>query len=457
VPTGGDTSVTIGLEPRDPAAKITVLYRINHGAPLTVLAAPLPNPPAGKQYYRAHLTGFKTGDKVEYVAVYRSGARQIPSNAEAENHVASFTLGPAAAAPHAAAHAPAGAAVEAEDLKAALLASLKATAALSSKALEDSFVKLYFAHTGDPESFWAEIARHADLKPHIEKLQFALQLDYLTAGHPPLIEALAKRPGVRSMIDLARLDDTQWHELIARSGTPAHIAGASRKARAERYADGIIATLQAAFPTLAVVQIARASHHVDELAIKFIDNAPDLDIRATRLDALADAHAETVFKGIPEARRAAILAEVKRLQRLFAVSPNAQAFRALLGTKLDSAHAIAAIPRASFVSHYGHLLGAQAAEIHDRAQFINARNLHLRLSIQEALTTPPTRALGHHSHAQMARSYAGHQPGRRSAAKDGAKEGAKEGRAGPSNLKPGSLQEDLVKTFPNATELFGSL
>jgi len=92
LPKGADTSVTIGLAPPDAAAKITVLYRINHGRPLTVAATPTP-PSVGKQYFRAVLTGFKENDKVEYVAIYRSGTRQIPSNQEAESHVVTF-IGP---------------------------------------------------------------------------------------------------------------------------------------------------------------------------------------------------------------------------------------------------------------------------------------------------------------------------------------------------------------------------
>ena len=94
----GDTSITIGLQPPDPAAAVTVLYRINHGPPRTVLAQPK-HPEAGKQYFHAQLTGFRNGDKVEYVAIYRSGKRQIPSNQEAETHVVTFTVGPASGTP----------------------------------------------------------------------------------------------------------------------------------------------------------------------------------------------------------------------------------------------------------------------------------------------------------------------------------------------------------------------
>ena len=66
---------------------------------------------------------------MEYVAIYRSGNRQIPSNQEAESHVVSFTLGAAGASGSATTPSPlAGRATsehsgpEADDLKEALRA-----------------------------------------------------------------------------------------------------------------------------------------------------------------------------------------------------------------------------------------------------------------------------------------------------------------------------------------------
>lgn len=452
VAAGGDTSVTVGIQPPDHAASITVLYRINHGAPLTVAAQPTHHDTSGKQYFQAHLTGFKAGDKVEYVPIYRSGTRQIPSNQEAESHVATFILGPESAAHTAnvAAHDQHGPA--ADDPREALRAILHASGALKSASLENSFIQLYFAHNGQSASFWQDLQKHADLQPHVQQLQFALQLDVLTSGHVPLIEALANRPGVKSTHDLAELDDSVWHDLIAKSGVPPQIPGSTPHAKAKFYAGSITATLHAAFPTIAVRRIAAASRHVDPLAVKFIENSPDFDIRASKVDAYADHHAATAFKGIDTAKRAGVIQAVKRLQRLFAASPNPDVFRALIDTNFDSAHAIAMVPRGTFVSQYGHLFGGPgpATKLHERAQFINARNINLRTSIHDALQTPPTRGMGHHSQAGQIRVY-----------------GARKANLCPPpyaehppahhDHAEGSLSEDLVTQFPNSDELFGSI
>jgi len=211
VAAGADTSVTVGLQPPDAQASVTVLYRINHGAPRTVTALPTHHDSSGKQYFRADLSGFKAGDKVEYVAIYRSRSLQIPSNHEAETHVATFFVGQPA-------HLPAPAAVHlhpVEDPKEALRAILHNSGALDSKALEDLFVRLYFDHQGSAEDFWHSLAGHAELKPHIERLQFVLQVDLLVCGHVPLARALLTRPGLQSMRDLARIEEQLADKLAA--------------------------------------------------------------------------------------------------------------------------------------------------------------------------------------------------------------------------------------------------
>lgn len=454
---GGDTSVTVGVQPHDAAATVNVLYRVNHGSPHLVAAHPT-HLTAGRQYYQAPLSGFKEGDKVEYVAIYHSGLRQIPSNQEAEQHVVTFTVGHAAGSHTAAEHHVPGPQTAVEDPKAALHAVLRATHVLNSGTLEDEFVRLYFEHPGDPQSFWKELDKHANLKPHIPQLQFVLQVDVLVSGHVPLIATVLGTAGIKSMLDLAKLDGSVWQGLIAKSGVPPHIPGATHEAQAKFYAAAITATLQAGFPTLTVWQLATASHRVDALALKFIENSPDFDIRTSRVDVYADDHSSKAFQGVPAEKRPAVLKEVKRLQRLFAISPNAAAFRALLGTDFGSAHAISVIPRTTFLSHYGPALGGEslAAQIHARAQFINARNLHLRTSIHDVLRTPPTRGLGHHSHDQMARAYATRRP-TSCAANPGPSTHPIHQATAHLGLKHGSLHEDLVKRFPDAERLFGSV
>ena len=420
-------AVTVAVHPIGARNTVEVRYRVNGGGGLK-LQAPLAHIDvrSNAQYFIAHLPEFRVGDRIDYIGVTSWPGGQVPTPDVASTFPSSFrvvaagqasTANPGPINPQPTIEPPNSKEVKNEpqgaetgDFKETLKAVLHASSVLKSAALEDSFTKLYFGHGGDTQSFWTEVEKHPDLKPYVGKLQFVLQIDLLAAGHLPLIEAVFKTPGIQSMRDLAHLDDAVWHGLIEKSGIPHDIPGSSPEAKAKFYAHSILAILHAGFPNTIVWRIASASHHVDPLAAKFIENSPDFDIRTTRVDVYADQHQATAFKGIAEAKREAVIKEVKRLQRLFAVSTNSNAFRALLETRFDSAHAIAAVPRATFTSHYAHLFGGtvQAAELHERAQFINARNLHLRLSVHDAIQTPATRGLGHHSHSQMLRTYSRH-------------------------------------------------
>ncbi|MBV9251239.1 MAG: hypothetical protein JO227_18560, partial [Acetobacteraceae bacterium] len=453
IPSTDNAAVTIGLQPADPAASISILYRINHGAPATVPAAPTHRDGTGKQYFQARLSGFKNGDKVEYVPIYRSGRRQLPSNMDAEKFVASFTLKAEPASAAADAHPVAQhQAPPAEDPRLALHEVLRAAKVLPSAVLEDAFVAAYFNHEGDPAAFWEDLGRRDNLKPYVGRLQFVLQVDLLMSGHLPAIEAVLHLPGVQTMADLARLDEPAWQRLVEQTGVPPHFDGASHEDQVRRYMASIVTALQAAYPTLAILRIAKDSHDVDQRAVTFLENAPNFDIRNGRVDTYAAHHAATIFKGIAEADRGDVLKEVKRLQRLAAVSTDPEAFRSLLGTKFGSAHAIAVVPGASFVSHYGHSFGgpAAAAALHERAQFIDARNLHMLASVRGSLHTPPTRALGHYSPALQARLYARHPT-------QGRIPGGEAGARMHLRADHGSPADNLSERIPNATELFGSL
>jgi hypothetical protein len=296
---------------------------------------------------------------------------------------------------------------------------IRAASVLDTGALEDKFLGLYANRQGRIQNFWAGLKQDPDLKDYVGHLQFALQLGLLTQNHAPLIQTLQTTPGVASTRDLIKLDDAAWSDLVGKTGVPPGVPGSTAQEQAANYAHGIMSALRAAFPTDAVAQIAAKAPNASPLVSKFFANSPDFDIRKSHVDKYASENSSAAFNGIADADRPKVLQDVKRLQRLFQVSANPDTLNGLLSTGLNSAHAIGNIPRNSFLAQHAPALGGpqQAAQVYDRAQFINARNVHLRMAIQEAMNGVRTRAFG----------------------------------------DPGSLKDDLIKRFPNYTELFGSL
>jgi hypothetical protein len=311
-------------------------------------------------------------------------------------------------------------AAQSRDVTEVLRSVIRAASVLDAGALESKFLDRYANRQGAIEDFWAGLRQDPDLQTQVDQLQFAMQLGLLTRNHAPLIQALQKTPGVRSTRDLMQLDSATWSNLVSQAGVPPVIPGSTPQEQATNYANAIIGVLHAAFPSDAIAQIAAKAPNIHPLVSKFFANSPDFDVCKSHVDTYASQHGSTAFSGIVDADKPKVVQEVKRLQRLFQVSTNANTMSTLLSLGLDSAHTIANMPRQTFLAQHGTALGSeqQAAMIHERAQFLNARTLHVYTQLNDALHGARATALG-----------------------DGASQ----------------LHQDLIKRFPNYSELFGPL
>ena len=176
-------------------------------------------------------------------------------------------------------------------------------------------------------------------------------------------------------------------------GVPPDVPGATPQARTANYVNSILGILHAAYPTDTVVQILAQAPNINldgslrQAVTQFFTNAPDFELGSSRVDVYVQAHASSVFNGIAAADQPAVVAQVKRTQRLFQVSTNAETLAALMGTGLDSAHAIAQIPAKSFLARFAAALGGsdQAAALYQRAVAITTRSLHTFVVLKDAL------------------------------------------------------------------------
>jgi peptidoglycan hydrolase-like protein with peptidoglycan-binding domain len=283
--------------------------------------------------------------------------------------------------------------------------------ALASPQQQATLLALAADHAGPAEDFWKTLrADPAFQQPGVvDRLQLTMQLALLTGNHLPLVRQLQQKAEVASPRDLVALDAPAWTELVrgqvdgklvgAPPGVPG-VPGATPDEQTANYVNGIMGTLRAVFPTDTVARVvvpadARLDASTRQAVSRFFANAPDFDIRSTRVEDYAARHAGAL-DGIAPADRTAVLGQVKRLQRAFLVSTSADTMGALLAAGLDSAHAIASIPRASFVGQYQAGLGgpAQARAVHDRALAIENRTLQVYAYVNDALKGAHPAALG---------------------------------------------------------------
>jgi hypothetical protein len=269
-----------------------------------------------------------------------------------------------------------------------------------------AFVRVAAEHQGDPAALWQALRAHpAFAAPGmIERTQFALQLDALTNRHLPLMDVLQRDRGITSTRALLDLGADDLKAIVSRPdvGVPDGTPGADPAERVANYVTGLTTHLQFAFPTETVTR-ALASAPAEAVggeatrravtsaltvatseALRAAGNS--FDIRTTHIDSYLQAHGGTVLADVAEDQRAAVVAELKRAQRLYRVSTGVDSFAWLLAKGYGSAFDIAQVPQQTFViSAQGALGEAQALMMHGRAVQTSSATLATYVHLSDAV------------------------------------------------------------------------
>ncbi len=299
-------------------------------------------------------------------------------------------------------------------------------------------MSLATSSNGTPQEFWPSLSKQPGFEQaSVERLQLTFQLGLLTGNHLPLVQAILGKGSVTSTADLIGLNDTQWSELLTstvdgqRVGVPAGVPGSTPAEQEANYIEGLKATLQAALPNETIAhQIATDAIPIREpdsraAIAQFFTNAPDFDIRTTRISTYVAEHAAEVFKGVSPETQAAAVSELQRVQRAFQISVSSETMVALLNAELDAAHLVADIPPQSFLDRFASALGGTepAEAIYRRAAFINSRTVSQIAQLNEVVN--------------------GAWP-----------DGLAGGRFGGGS---GTAKEQILEQYPDYAELFGAL
>jgi hypothetical protein len=236
--------------------------------------------------------------------------------------------------------------------------------ALPVRALQEKFVSHYAAHEGTNPELWQALRADPAFGPSVvADLQLTLQLGVVAQNHPQLVDQLLqmKKTGKLSSVrDLAKLDVSDWRRLVDATGVPAHVPGATADERATTYAAALAHTIEQAFPTAVVAaRLQRdAAPGTAEIAT-FLGGNPDFDLGRSHVDGTLQAATAQALTGITN--KAALAVGLKRLQRIFKVTPRYDEMQVLLTTGVDSARAIVRMGRSAFIARYGSTLGQDPA------------------------------------------------------------------------------------------------
>lgn len=261
-----------------------------------------------------------------------------------------------------------------------------------------AFARAVATYEGDsPARFWSEhLPSHelfADRPELIEGVRVATQLNALTGGHRPLVEAVLAGCEVRSIDDLLALSPNDWREAVEQGGVPGKPDADGQEQL--RYAEFLASTVDAAYPTRRVAQlVAEQRLHIRDEDVAsavsaVLDGAQGFDIATSRVSDFSDFIEE--HAGV---RAAQVTVELKSLQRIYQISTSPSVMATLQHHALDSAHSIVSIPRKNFIATYGDALGGPDAAyaVHQRAAHVAARAEMAAMKLMEAVRddTPVT-------------------------------------------------------------------
>lgn len=318
---------------------------------------------------------------------------------------------------------------------------------LSASGLEpearEAFASAYLHADGTGEQLWAD-ARAAGLdEPGIARLQLHGKFAFLSGNSAPVTKQLMEQ-GVTDPVELVDLDlyePERWKDkarLIAGGDDeqlaaliPAAYAGGGVEERLGLYAEDTARKVRRSYPTQVLGRrLERDAEDAFGLGELRTDTATVLKSAArqgfrlgqTPADAFFDSH-PGVTVGIGDGKLAAVRTEVKKLHRVYQMTPNDESIPILLKLGLDSAHDVVGVSEDTFVDLYGRYFStpAEARLIHRKAVQISEATYSLFGVAAASGATPAMR-----------------------------------GVSGAPEIRD-QVRNDLVKQFPTMESLFGSL
>ncbi len=259
--------------------------------------------------------------------------------------------------------------------------------ALPDEESEQRFLALYAASDGSTQAFWRKLRKDGQLGPHVDGIQFALQVGALTQSHAPLVEKLAAlraKGKIESVRDLARFDEQDWLRMLQAKngagpiGAPDAVPGKTDEERVANYAAALAHLVEDAFPTGAIAARVAADKAVPERGdlARFFEGNPGFELGRTPVDGYLAQH-PAATKGLEDAPAA--VTRLKSLERLSKLTPRYEQMRPLLHAGLDSALAISRLGGNRFAELYGEQMGSPLAarRVYDAASEVASTALML--------------------------------------------------------------------------------
>jgi peptidoglycan hydrolase-like protein with peptidoglycan-binding domain len=232
---------------------------------------------------------------------------------------------------------------------------------------QQRFAEFYARHRGDAGAFWQAVTASFG-EQTAARLKLDGQLGFLTLDNAPLIARLhgaeASQP-LASPADLAHRGyyrAEKWLALID-GAVPEQIPGETPEERAAKYADVLAATVRLSFPTAVVADLVRSEELPvnggtavrDGVQAFLAEHAGAFEIGMNPVEQYL------VRNQLTGAVAGPVQDELKRIQRVYQITPTDGAMAALLKLDLDSAYRVVRYGETQFVESLKDALGGEEA------------------------------------------------------------------------------------------------
>ncbi|MDC3958225.1 hypothetical protein KEG38_30480 [Polyangium jinanense] len=237
--------------------------------------------------------------------------------------------------------------------------------------LEEDFARAVIEHQGKGtvDDFWTKLsAREGFEDPAtIDKLKLVMQLGALTRYHAGLIRELASRFSagtLTSIRDIAKYDKTDWFTIFdiggeAPIGPAQDTPGTEPEHRRENYANVLLSTMEAAFPTAVIADRVIRDEVAGSGIRVFFEHNPNFEFGSMRVSKYL-AETSGAMTGVSDV--AATTERLKKMERIFHITPRHREMKPLLEADLHSAQRIHRMGKRRFVAKFGSEFGIERAE-----------------------------------------------------------------------------------------------
>jgi hypothetical protein len=270
---------------------------------------------------------------------------------------------------------------------------------------QQTLAKLYAANRSDLRAFWNSVSTTSTLgNVTANRLQVNGKLSFLTINNAPLMNKIHAAAGTSGVTDPAQLAQLGFHRpdawtrlLTSDVPLPKEVPGSTSDAQRANYAIHLAAHVRLSYPTASVAQmVASAVLPLSNASSDVVKGVSDfLSTNQARFSIAAEP-VERFIKRSQLKVPAETVQHVKRLQRLYQITPGDDAMAALLKRGINSSRDVIRHGKSNFVKAFTKDLGGddQAAFVYDRAQQVHAAVLNMALGYLHARSVPP---IGAHS------------------------------------------------------------